>query len=145
MGPPDFNRTCKLRHEGVNHNSANQFPSDIEAYISEETHYGAIIGPFDRNPIEGGHISPFMTRHKPDSDRRRVIIDLSWPVGESVNAGIDKVMYLGSQFDLRFPSVDDITEELKKLGKGALYYTKWTSAGRSGTSKLTLVITTYWV
>ena len=120
--PLDFNRTCKLRHEGVNHNSANQFPSDIQAYISEETHYGAIIGPFDRNPIEGGHISPFMTRHKPDSDRRRVIIDLSWPVGESVNAGIDKDTYLGSQFDLRFPSVDDITEELKKLGKGALLY-----------------------
>ena len=88
--PLDFNRTCKLRHEGVNHNSANQFPSDIEAYISEETHYGAIIGPFDKNPIEGGHISPFMTRHKPDSDRRRVIIDLSWPIGKSVNAGIDK-------------------------------------------------------
>ena len=61
-----------------------------------------------------------MTRHKPDSNRHRVIIDLSWPVGESVNAGIDKDMYLGCQFDLRFPSVDDITDELKTLGKGAL-------------------------
>ena len=120
--PLDFNRACKLCHEGVNHKSAIQFPSDIDAYISEETHHGAIIGPFEKNPIEGGHISPFMMRHKPDSDRRRVIIDLSWPVGESVNAGIDKDTYLGSQFDLRFPSVDDITDELRKLGKGALLY-----------------------
>ena len=75
--PLDFNRACKLRHEGVNHNSAIQFPNDIEAYISEETHHGAMLCPFERNPVEGGHISPFMTRHKPDSDRRRVIIDLS--------------------------------------------------------------------
>ena len=63
-----------------------------------------------------------MTRHKPDSDRRRVILDLSWSIGESVNAGIDKNTYLGSQFDLKFPSVDDITDELKRFGKGALLY-----------------------
>ena len=29
-----------------------------------------------------------MTRNKPNSDRCRVIIDLSWPVGASINAGI---------------------------------------------------------
>ena len=82
--PLDFNRACRLRHEGVNHNSAIQFPNDIEAHISEETHHGAIIGHFERNPIEGGHISPFKTGHKPDADRHRVIIDLSWPVGELI-------------------------------------------------------------
>ena len=71
-------------------------------------------------PLANGHISPFMSRPKPDSDRRRVIIDLSWPVGESVNAGIDKTSYLGSDFDLQFPTVDNITNELKALGKGAL-------------------------
>ena len=118
--PLDFNRACRLHHKGVNHISATPFPNDIDAYIHEESHYGAIIGPFEKNPIQGGHTSPFMTRHKPASDRHRVIIDLSWPTGESVNAGIDKDTYLGSQFDLRFPSVDDITYELKKLGKGAL-------------------------
>ena len=46
--PLDFNRACKLRHEGVNHKSDIQFPSDIDAYISEETHHGAIIGPFEK-------------------------------------------------------------------------------------------------
>ena len=40
----------------------------------------------------------------------------------SVNVGIDKDTYLGSQFDLHFPSVDDITHELTRVGKGALLY-----------------------
>ena len=31
-------------------------------------------------------------------------------------------MYLGSQFDLNFPSVDHITEEAKRIGRGALLY-----------------------
>ena len=35
---------------------------------------------------------------------------------------LELIRQLGSQFDLRFPSVDDITDELRKLGKGALLY-----------------------
>ena len=62
-----------------------------------------------------------MTRNKPNSDRRRVIIDLSWPLGASVNAVIDKDTYLGSPFALTFPTVDVITGELKCLGRGPFY------------------------
>ena len=75
--PLDFNRNCPLRREGSNHSSAVDYPSDVDAYIKEETEFNAILGPFPQNPIEGGHCSPFMTRHKPNSDRRHVIIDLS--------------------------------------------------------------------
>ena len=82
----------------------------------------AILGPFKENPIKGGHCSPFMTRYKPNSERRRVIIDLSWPLGAYVNAGIDKNTYLGSDFELTFPSVDDITNPLKRQGRGAFLY-----------------------
>ena len=63
-----------------------------------------------------------MTRHKANSDRRRVIIDLSWPLGASVNSGIDKNTYLVAPFTLMFPTVDDITSELKRLGRGTLLY-----------------------
>ena len=120
--PLDFNRNCPLRCDNKNHSSAIQYPNDVEAYIKEETEHQAILGPFSKNPIPGGHQSPFMTRSKPNSDRRRVIVDLSWPIGESVNAGIDKNTYLGSQFDLNFPSIDHITEEAKRIGRGALLY-----------------------
>ena len=76
-----------------------QLPHDIDAYIAEESQFGALLGPFDSNPITNGHISPFMTGHKPDSDRRCVIIDLSWSLDTSVNVGMDKNSYLGSSFD----------------------------------------------
>ena len=112
--PLDFNRACNLRSEAGNHKLAVDYPSDIDAYIAEEQKYDAILGPYTHKPIEGGHSSPFMTRAKPDSDRRRVIIDLSWPLGASVNAGIDKNTYLDAPFALTFPSVDDITNELKR-------------------------------
>ena len=120
--PLDCNRNYPLRCKQANHSSASEFPKDIEAYLAEESKHKAILGPFESNPIIGGHSSPFMTRHKPNSEHRRVIIDLSWPLGASVNAGIDKHTYLGSEFELTFPSVDDITEELKRLGRGALLY-----------------------
>ena len=63
-----------------------------------------------------------MTRNKPNSDRRRVIIDLSWPLGASVNSGIDKNTYLDAPFMLTFPTVDGIMSELKCFGRGALLY-----------------------
>ena len=120
--PLDFNRACDLGQYTGNHSSAVDCPKDIEAYIEEELEYGALLGPFKDNPIPQGHCSPFMTRSKPNSDRRRVIVDLSWPQGASVNAGIDKFSYLNSAFALTFPTVDDITSELKRLGRGALLY-----------------------
>ena len=120
--PLDFNRSCELGEYTGNHVSACEHPKDIEAYIQEELSYGALMGPFVDNPIIGGHCSPFMTRNKLNSDRRRGIVDLSWPQGASVNAGIDKTTYLGSEFALQFPTIDDIMSELKKLGRGAHLY-----------------------
>ena len=102
--------------------TAVDYPSDVDAYINKETEYNTILGPYDQNPIVGGHYSPFMTSHNPNFDRRLIIIDLSWPLGVSINSDIDKNTYLDSQFELTFPSVDDITSEVKCLGRGALLY-----------------------
>ena len=49
-------------------------------------------------------------------------MDLSWTHGASVNAGIDKMSYLDREFALQFPTVDDITSQLKHLGCGAHLY-----------------------
>ena len=117
--PLDFNRDSKLRCEGNNHNSALQFPKDVDAYLQEETHFEAIVGPFGASPIKNLHYSPFMTREKANAAHRRVIIDLSWPKDASVNLGIDKDSYLATNFDLTFPTVDHITDAIKKVGPGA--------------------------
>ena len=117
--PLGFNRQCPLKHEVINHKSAIECPQDVKKYIEEEKSFGAIIGPFQEPPIANLHYSPFMTRHKPNSDTRRVILDLSWPRGESVNVGVEKDGYLGADFKLTFPSIDDLTRELFKIGRGA--------------------------
>ena len=117
--PLDFNRDANLRCEGKNHNSALQFPRDVDAYLQEETKFKAIIGPFDNSPIDKLHYSPFMTREKSNAAHRRVIIDLSWPKDASVNLGIDKDSYLATNFDLTFPTVDHITDAVKNVGPGA--------------------------
>ena len=103
--PLDFNHACDLGKYTGNHSSAVDCPKDIEAYIEEELQNGGLWGPFKSNPIPQGHCSPFMTRSKPNSDRRRIIVDLSWPQGASVNAGIDKFSYLNSAFAHTFPTV----------------------------------------
>ena len=59
-----------------------------------------------------------MTREKSNSLNRRVIIDLSWPIGESVNTGVTPDKYLGVHFILSYPSVDNIVSEVLRLGKG---------------------------
>ena len=59
-----------------------------------------------------------MTREKLNSLNRRVIIYLSWPIGESVNAGVTSDKYLGVDFVLSYPSVDNMINKVLKLGKG---------------------------
>ena len=52
-----------------------------------------------------------MTQDKPNYIHRRVIItDLSWPLGESVNAGVPADNYLDTEFVLT--SIDNITPEV---------------------------------
>ena len=62
-----------------------------------------------------------MTREKQNSDNRRTIVDLSWPLGQSVNAGVKKNSYLGTYFDLKYPSIDHIVKKLKLLGTVELF------------------------
>ena len=120
--PLDFNRNSYLGSESSNHKSAVEFPQHVQAYLQEEIKFGAILGPFSDHPIDDAHFSPFMTREKSNSDKRRVIIDLSWPKGASVNDGIHKDSYLATDFCLTFPTVDHITQELKKFGRGCHIY-----------------------
>ena len=119
--PLDFDRSCDLISVEDNHKSAIDYKEHVQHYLQEELDYGAILGPFQSKPINL-HVSPFMTRDKPDSKWRRAIVDLSWPVGASVNAGVQKDTYLNSKFALTYPSVDHIVQRILQLGPGSLIY-----------------------
>ena len=118
----DFDRNSKLESHSKNHASAKNYPQDVQAYLKEEMEYNAILGPFDQTPLNNMHTSPFMTREKSNSTNRRVIIDLSFPQGKSVNTGSAKDIYLGTPFVLKLPTIDHITKQIRSLGKGCMIY-----------------------
>ena len=98
-----------------NHFTALQHPKEVATYLQQEMSFGAILGPFDKPPCEHIHCSPLLTRPK-DGNKRRVILNLSYPYGGSVNDQVDKQHFDGSEFILRFPTIDDIVAEINKLG-----------------------------
>ena len=119
--PLDFDRGKPLQPTYDNHASAIQHIDCVEQYINEELQYGAIYGPFKDLPFPV-HVSPLMTRPKQNSDKRRTIMDLSWPRGASVNNAIHKFRYLNTYFSLSYPSIDNIVNKVKALGPGSLLF-----------------------
>ena len=122
--PLSFDNKVNLLSSDVNHSSAREFPEDIKTYIQEEKAFNAFndFGTFKEPPIPDLYVSPFFTCDKPGASSRRVIMDLSFPHGASVYAGVDPDMYLGSEFLLILPSIDYITNKVIQFGKGSLIY-----------------------
>ena len=101
------------------HRGALDFPDQVNAYLSKELKLGRIDGPFDTMPLAQGFVvSPLNTVKKRDSEERRVIFDLSWPCGHSVNDGIPSDPYLGEPLVLLYPTIDDIVDAVVTLGRG---------------------------
>ena len=81
----------------ANHSTAKQFPASIQEYLQTEIAHRAIMGPYSNPPVGGLHCSPMLTRPKTGSDSRKVIVDLSWPHGKSVNDLVCQDTYMGNQ------------------------------------------------
>ena len=120
--PSGFMHYAPLMSTLQNHQSGIQFPSHVESYINTEIGKKALLGPFVEPPVVPIHISPVMTRPKKDSDVRRIVVDLSWPRGYSVNDGIHKNEYLGSPINLKLPTVDYMADRVRALGEGCFMY-----------------------
>ena len=103
----------------TNHASALCHPGAVTAFIEKELRLSAMLGPFEEPPfLPWCQTSPLMTRDKPDGTGKRVIIDLSFPEGGSVNEGIAK----GEGPTYRLPTPLDLAERMLKEGKGALLW-----------------------
>lgn len=114
MGP-----TSESKHI-PNHASALTFPHHVDRFIEKEVALGGIVGPIKQPPfVEWAHVSPLMTRDKKGSDDRRVIIDMSYPIDNSVNAYMYKNCSLGRQRDHTLPSVDDVVKIMSQMGTNA--------------------------
>ena len=120
--PLDHKQESPLKHDFKNHSTATDYENDVKAYLQEEKQFGAILGPYNSCPLDNMHFSPFLTREKPGAPHRRVIVDLSYPEGFSVNAGVDSDKYLDTPFILTLPTIDNITQKVKENGKGSMLY-----------------------
>ena len=120
--PINFNRFSPLCPTDRNHPSAVNFQEDIEHYLRTERGHGALLGPFAGQPVEHAHSSPLMTRPKKDARYRRVIVDLSWPQGASINDGVDQVHYLDGPATVKLPTAEYMVQRILQLGTGAWLY-----------------------
>lgn len=61
----------------------------MQHFLDTEIAYNTLTGPFDHNPLLHPLVcSPQQTVLKRDSDKCRVVMDLSFPPGASVNNGV---------------------------------------------------------
>lgn len=99
----DIPLTCSF----YNHKGALDFEEAVDQYLAKELQFHALVGPLEMLPWLGHiAISPMTTRPKKKSMSRRVLTDLSWPLGASVNDSIPRHEYYGVTSKVTYPTVD---------------------------------------
>ena len=108
-----------------NHPSAVKNSSYLSTYIAKALSYQSVFGPFHCNPFNADCvISPLLCVPKRDSVELRVVHDLSFPEGLSVNDGISSEHYLDQFFKLRLPGIDRLVEFVNAKGRGCHVFKK---------------------
>ena len=107
-----------------NHYSATHFPDNFERYLNTETECGAMLDPINQVKSSTFHCSPLLSRPK-DGNECRIILNLSYPYGASVNDHMSKEAVDKNKITLKFPTIDGIVNSIKflKHSEPALYKT----------------------
>lgn len=114
-GPP------LARYNRDSHASADQYKTHVMEYVRVETQNGAMLGPFTSSPFDTWlNISPIMTRPKSESNKRRIIVDLSFPEGDNVNAFVRKNTLFGRYHEHRLPTISDTLKVVEDMGYKAM-------------------------
>ena len=121
--PSSYTAPTPPTTSNTNHPSAQAFSKDIDSFIHKELSKQALLGPFTDLPfLPWTQTSPIMTVPKPGSSKRRVIIDLSFPKGESVNDGVAKNFFQGRDLSYSLPSAADLSQCLLFHGRSCFMW-----------------------
>ena len=82
--------------------SAFDHGAKVSEVVSKDLEMGHLHGPFTNPPYQAYIVSPLGAIKKKDSEKIRLIHDLSYPARGSVNSSIDP-----SEFSLKYASIDD--------------------------------------
>ena len=89
-------------------------PAVVEDYLQTELSLGRLVGPFCPHVVPNVHISRFGVIPKNHQETKwRLIVDLSFPSGQSVNDGIPKELC-----SLKYITIDDAINYIVRLGPG---------------------------
>ena len=111
-----FNRPLsQLKSVRKNLSSAVLHPEVVDEYLAAELEKSRLAGPFSKLDIPYAHISRFGVIPKKYSQQWRLIVDLSHPIGFSVNNGIPKDLC-----SLSYITVDTAIQHILSLGPGSL-------------------------
>ena len=99
------------RTDITNHFSAVSEAKAVTNYIEKEISLGAMLGPVNEVSSSHFHCSPMLTRPK-DGNKRRVILNLSYPQNYSLNDEVDRLKFDNRTFTLKLPVIDDITQAI---------------------------------
>ena len=108
--------TCHVNSATKNKQSAHDNPTAIEKYLQDQIQQGNIFGPFLPHETPNVHINSFGVipkKHQPG--KWRVITDLSYPKGSSVNDAINPKLC-----SLKYITVEQVAKKAFSLGKGSL-------------------------
>ena len=105
-----------LRQSNRNHVSVRDNPQTVSDYLQLECQLGRLNGPFQPKQVPGVHCSPMGIIPKPHQPGKwRLIIDLSFPEGHSVNDGIPARLC-----SIEYASIDQAVQKIRNLGQGTL-------------------------
>ena len=108
--------TRVFKSAGQNMLSAKQNPQVIEEYLQAEVAKGNILGPFTQETAPPVHINRFgVIPKKYQPGKWRLITDLSYPEGHSVNDAINSELC-----SLSYVTVDQVAATALSLGRGAM-------------------------
>lgn len=113
--PEEANRVLDMVYNGVsigrpaatsivvspNWPSANELAVQVDAVVRADLEAGKLMGPFREPPFDSYILSPLGAFVKRDKSKIRLIHDLSYPHGQSVNDLID-----AEEYSLQYESVD---------------------------------------
>ena len=119
--PLDCDARFGVKKLQKNHHSALSFKKEVSMYFSKGLQNQELLGPFEHAPIPQLCFSPLMSVPK-ENDKRRVIVNFSFPPGKSINDGIPKATYLDFDVQFSLPSVRSMVDRINCLGKGCLIF-----------------------
>ena len=106
---PDCGYVCR------NMASVEALPDVVEDYLEKELAGRRILGPFDEPPLSNFRCNPIGVVAKKARNKYRMIMNLSAPIGNSVNDYID-----GDDYSLSYVTVDDAIKKIVATGPGCL-------------------------